>query len=317
MSSKMEKEQMNHPVDNVKAAHYEAVDVQGAKDADDHGRDIQLSAIAHDTSIEIDAATNRKLFWTVNRRILGCMLVTYFLQSLDKGSVAFASVQGLIEDAHLVGSEYSWLGSVLYIGVLVGEFPTNLLLQKFSVAKYLSLNVFLWGAVVATSAAANDFPGLVVVRLLLGVFESCAQPAFVIMTTMWYTREEQSILISLWFCMLGVQQALGGLISFGVSHYKDGIIRSWQLLFLVLGLATVVWACFMAWWLPDSPMKAKCFTTEQKRLMIERVRANETGIENKTFKRYQMLEAFKDPLVWCYALSSLVSNLVKSTSSCP
>jgi hypothetical protein len=67
------------------------------------------------------------------------------------------------------------------MGVLVGEYPTNLLLQKLPVAKYLSVNVFCWGAVIACSAAAKDFKSLMVVRFLLGIFESCVQPSFIIM----------------------------------------------------------------------------------------------------------------------------------------
>jgi len=45
-------------------------------------------------------------------------------------------------------------------------------------------------------------------------------------------------------------------------------------------------------------------------MMIERVRVNETGIQNKTYKRYQMLETVSDPIVWCYIMLSITSTLV-------
>lgn len=57
-------------------------------------------------------------------------------------------------------------------------------------------------------------------------------------------------------------------------------------------------------------MKAKCFTEDEKRLMIERVRANETGIQNKTYKSYQMLESITDPVIWCYVMLQITSTLV-------
>lgn len=79
---------------------------------------------------------------------------------------------------------------------------------------------------------------------------------------------------------------------------------------MVLGLATVVWSGFIAWYTPDSPMTAKCFTEEEKQLMVARVRHNETGIQNKKYKKYQMLEAFLDPLVWCYVLLQISSTLI-------
>ncbi|GIK02000.1 hypothetical protein Aspvir_006043 [Aspergillus viridinutans] len=292
-----------------------------------HGElDQETAAYANSTAIHVDKATNRRLFWMINRRVLVCMLATYFCQSLDKGTLGFASVMGIQKDASLVGNDYSWLGTILYVGVLVGEYPTNFLLQKLPVGKYIATNVFLWGTVIAVSessavrefeadplqcsAAATNFPGLMVVRFLLGIFESCVQPCFILMTSMWYTRSEQTILTSLWYCMTGVQLMVGGLLAYGVQHYQGHSIKSWQLLFLVLGVATCAWALFMGWYLPDSPMKAKCWSEEDKRLMVERVRANETGIQNRVFKKYQVLEVLRDPAVWLYALLQITSCLI-------
>ncbi|KAI0015915.1 allantoate permease [Xylariomycetidae sp. FL0641] len=276
----------------------------------EHVLDKETAAYAGDVPIHIDEATNKKLFWTVNKRILFSMLGTYFFQSLDKGTLGFSSVMGIQDDAHLTGDQYNWLGTLLYLGVLVGEYPTNFLLQKLPVAKYLAANVFCWGVIISTSAAAKSFPALATVRFLLGVFEACAQPSFTIMTTMWYTKSEQAVLTSLWYSMTGLQLMVGGLISYGVSHYVGHALFPWQLLFLVLGLVTVAWSLFIAWWLPDSPMKARCFDEDQKRLMVERVRVNETGIQNKVYKRYQVFEALADPVIWCYVFLQLTSTLV-------
>ena len=127
---------------------------------------------------------------------------------------------------------------------------------------------------------------------------------------MWYTKREQVILTSLWYCMTGVQLMVGGLIAYGTSHYSGGLMFPWQLLFMVLGIATVCWGLFIGWWLPDSPMKAKCFNEDQKRLMIERVRANETGIQNKVWKPKQVIETLTDPVVWCYVMLQVTSTLI-------
>ncbi|KAL4819352.1 major facilitator superfamily domain-containing protein [Aspergillus spinulosporus] len=293
--------------------------------------DDETAAYATGDPVTIDKATNRRLFWQINRRILVGMLGTYFCQSLDKGTLGFSSIMGIQEDASLTGNKYNWLGTILYIGVLVGEYPTNFLLQKLPVAKYLAGNVFLWGVVIMGTAAAKNFPALMVVRFLLGVFESCVQPAFIIMTAMWFTREEQTVLTSLWYSMTGVQlmvlpfprlpplsilyrtnpaAQIGGILAWGTSHYIGHDIKSWQLLFLVLGAATCAWGLFLSWYIPDSPMKAKCFSEADKRLMVERVRANDTGIQNKRYKRYQAIEALTDPVVWLYVLLQLSSTLV-------
>ena len=58
-------------------------------------------------------------------------------------------------------------------------------------------------------------------------------------------------------------------------------------------------------YMPDSPMRAKCFSEEDKKLMVERVRSNQTGVQNKQFRKEQMFEAFRDPQMWCYCLIAI------------
>jgi hypothetical protein len=45
---------------------------------------------------------------------------------------------GIQTDAHLTKNDYNWLGTILYIGILLGEYPTNVLIQKLPVGKYLA-----------------------------------------------------------------------------------------------------------------------------------------------------------------------------------
>ncbi|KAG9121118.1 hypothetical protein FRC07_003057 [Ceratobasidium sp. 392] len=262
-----------------------------------------------DKKIVIDEATNKRLKRMIDKRVLLVMVVTYFAQTLDKGTINFASIMGIQQDTHLVGQQYSWLTTCLYIAILVWEFPTNRLLQTLPVAKYLAFNITAWGIVLACTAACKNFTGLVIVRTLLGMFECVCQPGFVLLSTMWYTKKEQAITIGCFYAMNGLQQCIGGLLAYGVYHIKGGPITSWQVLFTLLGCLTVLWGIFVFWWLPDSPMRAKCFTPEDRLLMVERVRANETGIQNKEFKTYQAYEALTDLKTWCFYIISFTNAL--------
>lgn len=64
--------------------------------------------------------------------------------------------------------------------------------------------------------------------------------------------------------------------------------------------------------MPDSPMRAKCFTEEDKKLMIERVRSNQTGVQNRRFRKEQLIEALKDPQMYCYCLIAICTTLPTS-----
>lgn len=59
-------------------------------------------------------------------------------------------------------------------------------------------------------------------------------------------------------------------------------------------------------------MRAKCFSEEDKKLMIERVRSNQTGLQNRKFRAYQIKEALLDPQSWCYCLIAICTTLPTS-----
>lgn len=184
--------------------------------------------------------------------------------------------------------------------MLIVEYPTNWIIQRVPIAKYLGVNIILWGSVLAFHSACTNFAGLVAVRTLLGIFEAVCQPSFLVMSSMWYKREEQAETVTYWYMMNGGQQIVGGLLAYLFTLIKTGPLKSWQAIFIAYGTFSVLWGVFVLWWLPDSPMRAKCFSEEDKHLMVERVRTNQTGIQNKAFRPYQIKEAFLDVQTWCY-----------------
>ncbi|CAN6669765.1 allantoate permease [Trichomonascus vanleenenianus] len=264
--------------------------------------DSDVAKYASAEAVYIDEETNKRLLWKINKRILPIIIITYLAQGLDKGLVSFASIMGIREDAHLVGQDYSWLTTCIYLTILVWEFPTNWIIQRVPIAKYLSFNIVCWGIVLACHAACTSFTGLLICRILLGFFECACQPIFLILTSMWYKRSEQAYIVAAWYCMNGLNQIIGGLLAYCFSLIQNARLASWQIIFLVYGSITVVYGVGVFFWMPDSPMRAKCWSEEDKKLMVERVRENQTGLQNKKFRWDHFWEAVKDPQIYCYAM---------------
>ncbi|KAL4880526.1 major facilitator superfamily domain-containing protein [Aspergillus karnatakaensis] len=285
------------------------------KDAVDSSRiDHEVMQYAGQEAVAIDKATNKRLRKLIDRRVLAIMIFTYFLQALDKGTMSFASIMGIREYAGLNnGQKYSWLTTCIYIAVLVVEYPTNWIIQRVPIAKYLGLNIILWGSTLALHAVCKNFPSLLAVRTLLGIFEAVCQPSFVLLSSMWYKRHEQAEIVTYWYMMNGGQQIVGGLLAYCFSLIgNDHHIQSFQALFLTYGCISVLWGVFVIFWMPDSPMRAKCFTEEDKYLMVERVRSNQTGLQNRTFRADQVWEAVRDPQVYCYMAIQIFTTLPTS-----
>lgn len=274
--------------------------------------DKQIRNYMEDEAVEIDEETNKRLRKMVHRRILPCMVVTYFMQALDKGTISSVSIMGIIEDANLVGQQYLWLTTCTYFAILAFEFPTNVLIQKIPVVKYLAFNIIAWGTVLAFHAMGLNFTILVVLRTMLGAFEVCCQPVFILMSSMWYKREEQALVVALWYMMNGGQQIVGGLLAYCFTLIQEATLKSWQYLFICYGAVTVAWGLFVLYWTPDSPMSAKCWSEEDKKLIVERVRGNQTGLQNRKFKKEQLYEAIRDPQTYCYFFIQMLTSLPTS-----
>lgn len=72
--------------------------------------------------VEVDDTTDKRLKRTIHKRLLVIMILTYFLQALDKGTMSFSSIMGIKTDAHLEdGQKYSWLTTCIYIAALIVE----------------------------------------------------------------------------------------------------------------------------------------------------------------------------------------------------
>ncbi|KJK60203.1 D-galactonate transporter [Aspergillus parasiticus SU-1] len=237
----------------------------------------------------------------VDRRILPFMFCCYFLQFIDKVMYNYAGVMGMKTDLDLKGNNFSNGASAFFIASLVAEVPNTYLLQKVPPAKWLSINVMLWGVAAAAAAGAKNYTTLLVARIFLGIFEAPVAPSLMIISGQYYTKSEQAPRFTFWFLGLGVAQIIGGLISFGFQHVHHAF-AGWRIMFLVMGLITVVVGLATLLFLPDTPMQAKWLSDDQKVTLLQHVRVNQTGIRNGKFDPKQLLEAVLDPQVWLWAL---------------
>jgi MFS family permease len=156
-------------------------------------------------------------------------------------------------------------------------------------------------------AACNPSAALGVLRALAGAAEACSDPSFMLITCMWYTWKEQPVRIGIWYTANGAGIALGGLLGYGIGHVK-GALASWRYEFLVIGALCCTWGIVIAILMPDNPVTAKFLTSHERRIAVERFKSNQTGIENKHLKSYQVLEAFMDIKLYLFFILGCVCN---------
>ncbi|KAK3615930.1 hypothetical protein LTR56_026295 [Elasticomyces elasticus] len=256
----------------------------------------------------IDPAEEARVVRKIDFMILPYLAVCYAFFYIDKTTLSYAAIFGIRDDLKLVGTQYSWLSSIFYFGFLAWALPTNLLMQRLPIGRYLGFNIFLWGVFLMIQAAAKNFAGLAALRAFAGAAEACSDPSFMLITSMWYTRRQQPIRMGLWYTANGFGIALGGLLGFGIGHI-GGALPSWKYEFLIIGALCCVWGVVMFIFLPDSPVTAKGLTQREKRIAVERLRDNQTGVENKHFKWYQVVDAVTDIKLYLFFFLGVVGNV--------
>ena len=152
------------------------------------GMDKAAAMLASGERVIVTPEENARILRKIDLVILPILLAVYCLQSLDKTSLSYASVFGLIQDTHLVGNQFSWLGSIVYIAQLVMQPIIAVLLVKFPIGKFISIMVLLWGIILCGMVGAHNFKGLLATRFLLGAAEAAVGKNSIQINLIWYSK---------------------------------------------------------------------------------------------------------------------------------
>ncbi|KAK0463735.1 major facilitator superfamily domain-containing protein [Desarmillaria tabescens] len=266
-------------------------------------------------SDSLDPKEAARLKRKIDKNILPLMCLLYLMTFADKTTLGQSSILGILKGANLNQTQFNWLGSVFYLSYLVFEYPQSLALQRFPVGRWMSINIFIWAIALICHTACSSFGGLFAVRFILGVCEGAITPGFMIVTSMFYTREEQTKRTGYWFLMNGFAIIFLGFVAFGVLHTRTGSFMPWQWLMLITGLITLISSVIFWLFFPDSPTTARFLTPDERVKVVQRIKVNQTGVENKTWKRDQFVETFKDPKIWIMVLFAAIGNIVNSLTN--
>ncbi|KAG1775687.1 major facilitator superfamily domain-containing protein [Suillus placidus] len=227
-------------------------------------------------------------------------------KDVDTGAALVAGMSGDLDPDDVARVR---LGTVFYLSYLLFEYPQNLALQRFPVASISLFGALRWPA----TAACTNFAGLFVARFILGICEGSITAGFMIVSSMFYTRSEQTSRVGYWFLMNGTGSRgfIMSLLWMNLNHavlsadylwfyqfwftaYQNPGFAPWQWLMIITGILTLITAVVYWFFFPDSPTNAWFLTPAERVIAIRRLKENQTGVENKHFKKDQGFEGPKD-----------------------
>ena len=164
-------------------------------------------------------------------------------------------------------------------------------------------------------AACKSYGNLLAARFFLGLFEAGCLPLFSIITSQWFRRAEQPLRVAAWYSTNGLATIAASALSYGLGHIPSKTLEGWQIIFLFVGLVTIVSVPFIYWKLDNDIPSARFLTEDEKPKAIERLRANQTGTGSRDFKWSHILELALEPKTYLWVGLSMLLNVGASVTN--
>src|SRR5213082_1879054 len=184
---------------------------------------------------ELESTTIRKLFL----RLLPFLFLLYIVAYLDRINVSFAALQ-MREQLHLTDRMYGQAAGMFFAGYFFFQLPSNLVLERIGVRKWISALMVTWGVVSCATIFVRGPISFYVLRFLLGAAEAGFFPGMILYLKNWFPARARARAVALFMTAGPIAGVVGGPISGALLGLHSQQISGWQWLFLIQGLPAVL-----------------------------------------------------------------------------
>jgi MFS family permease len=206
-------------------------------------------------------ATLAKAKWRIIPFLFLCFVVNY----IDRSNVGFAKLH-FQKELGFSDAVYGLGVSLFFVGYLLFEVPSNLLLARIGARKTLSRIMILWGiASIATMIVKTPLE-FYLARFFIGVFEAGFVPGVIYFLSQWFPSTQRARITSMFMVALPISGFLSNPVSGWLMSNFDGLhgLAGWQWLFFIEGLPSVILGGLAFFYLSDQPERANWLNDAEK-----------------------------------------------------
>ncbi|GKU10921.1 unnamed protein product [Fusarium langsethiae] len=218
----------------------------------------------------------------LDKYIIPMLWLMYLFNYLDRNAIVNARLNNLEEDLGLEGTQYNTCVSILFVGYIAGQVPSNMLINRVKPSWYMAGFCLAWSIVSLVTFLAKDYASMVALRFILGVTEAPFYPGAL-------------FILSISFAGLIAAAVFAGLDQ---THGLAG----WQWLFIIQGALSILTAILAFIFLPDHPLTTRWLSEEQRQLAHSRIYTDTTDVREKTSVWVGLRESASDWRTWALCL---------------
>ena len=251
-------------------------------------------------------AVYRKVLW----RIMPFLMLCYIVAFIDRANIGFAKLH-FVTDLGFNDAIYGIGAGIFYVGYILFEVPSNMVLHKNGVRQTLLRIMLLWGVFSAGMAFMQTSTHFYVMRFLLGAAEAGMFPGMLLYLTYWVPLNRRARFNALFTASIPLAGMLGGPLSGWLMHTFEGVagMKGWQWMFIIEGLPACALGLVAYFYLQDGPASAKWLTPAQKNIITEDL-AKSVSVK-KNGGEHSYMDAIRDPKL--YWLSGMGIAVLVST----
>ncbi|BEJ17664.1 hypothetical protein CspHIS471_0610650 [Cutaneotrichosporon sp. HIS471] len=247
----------------------------------------------------------------VDLRLIPILSALYCISLIDRTNLSLARAANKLQmnhdlnltnpDGSAQGNRYGLATVMFFIPYILLEVPSQLGLRKFGAKLWLGTATVLWGIVMIGMGFVTNWQGLVALRAILGIFESCLFPGAAFLISCWYPRHQMATRNSFFYCLSIVLSGLSSIMAWGISqlHTKRGL-HGWQWIFIIQGSLTVFIGFMGYLFITDFPDKAHFLSDHQKNIIITRIQRDRGDAEVDKLTMPLFWEYITDVKLWLF-----------------
>ncbi|KAI1464243.1 MFS general substrate transporter [Daldinia caldariorum] len=265
---------------------------------------------------EVDPKLARKVKLKLDIFILPLLSSVYFFATMGKSDLGNAKVAGLMDELSLSPGDFSNAATVFLVATIIFQLPGTLLIKKIHPNRQFSGAMLVWGFLTVMTVLISNSGQLLLLRFLIGAAEAFVQGG-VFYLSFWYQYHEFATRGAILASMSTIAGAFNGLIAYAIDNGLEGVNgwRAWRWIFLIEGIAPIVFSVVVFFLMPSSPKDLKYgFTEEEKQHIVKRSEKSHNTHEGSV-KFKEIWAVLLDGQFWLFILTSCGGSFCQSSLS--
>ena len=236
----------------------------------------------------------RKVAWRLVPLIMTCFVAAYF----DRVNISFAKLQ-MQSELGLSDAAYGLGASMFFVGYLLFEIPSNLVLARVGARRWIARIMITWGMASAAMMFVHTETMFYLLRFLLGVLEAGFVPGVIYFFMQWFPAKQRGRINSFFFGASALSGIIGGPLAGGIMKYLNGVyeLSGWQWLFLLEGIPSIILGIVVLFVLDDRIEDAKWLNSTEKTMLSDALRR-----EHKVDSSHSFGAALRQPVTYMLSL---------------